>query len=163
MKKAATLIALVLLGYFFASRLRESPDPSYMRFQLQMPVESTEVAVTVLEKLPPHLDCEAMANRQTGFTQGFLDACDGCLLISQQCMYPLSGNDRILFDDRVTSRPYFSYEKGGLLTQQDFRVLFPDLSESALGALCIDLSKQLRRTPLFFLGGKTECVRPSEE
>ena len=161
MKKIVTFVILASLLYCF-SNLRETADPSYMRFYIQLPVNPHENAITILEKLPPYRDCDEMTDRQTGFIEAFLRGCDGCVLASQTCRDQLVGADRILFEDRVTNRPYFSYEKGGVRPQQDYRILLPDWSEEALDRVCGYLSKELRRTPFFFIDGKAECIRPSE-
>ena len=104
-----------------------------------------------------------MTENRREVARRFLRKCEECRLVSSACKDELTPMEQRYFDDAVTDRPYFSYEKGGIMPQQDFRFLFPDLDEAEVGRLCVELSNELRRSNvLFFLGGKTECVRPSE-
>ncbi len=150
MRNAIIFIVLAVLAYFLFFSSGEATDPSYMRFEVQKPFEiiytpvrppaafapageepapepeytgPTEFGLTFIIKLPPGVICEDMTEPRVAVMDDFLDECDDCRLIASVCKDVLGPTERAYFEDTVTDRPYFSYEKGGLLPDQDFRVL----------------------------------------
>ena len=161
-KKIVYLAVLLLIGYFFYTRVGESDNPVYVTYKVKMPLRAGTVGLTVIEKQRPGVTCRGVEPRQTGFITGFLEGCNGCRLTEAHCKDNLSAKELKIFDNRVVDMPYFSYEKGGLLSQQDFRILFTALTETEAKGVCYELRKYLRNNFLFFIGGPTECIRTSD-
>ncbi len=162
MKKILTLIVLGAIGYLLYTRVGESSDPSYGTYKITMPARSQEIGLTVIEKLRPGLECRGFNAKQAEFVTGFLDGCPRCELTDTNCKDNLSAREQKIFDNRVVDMPYFSYEKGGLVSQQDFRILFTALNQTQAKGVCLEIRKYLKNDFLFFIGGRTECVRTSD-
>ena len=162
MKKVLFLIVAVLIGYFFYTRVGESSSPSYGTYKLTMPSRSGQIGLTIIEKLRPGLECRGFNARKAAFVSDFLEGCPACKLTDANCKDNLNATEQKIFDNRVIDRPYFSYEKGGLMSQQDFRILFSALTEAESKGVCLEIRKYLKNDLLFFVGGRTECVRKSE-
>ena len=161
-RKFLYLAVLLLVGYFFYTRVGESDNPVYVTYKLTMPHRAATVSLTVIEKQRPGVTCRGVEPRQTDLISDFLEGCKGCRLTDAHCKDNLTGKELKIFDNRVVDTPYFSYEKGGLLSQQDFRILFPALTETEAKGMCYEFRKLFKSDFLFFLGGATECIRTSD-
>ena len=161
MKKLLPLVLIAVVAYFFFQYLGEESDsPSYLLVKLDFATDTGRpIAVTAIEKLAPGFSCsESLTTR---FTERLRDACGDCRIDTRSCSDHLSNAHRKAFDLRVLDVPYFAYEKGGLMPQQDFRLLFHGLDPAEAGGACVEMRKLIKNDILFFLGGSTECVRPS--
>jgi hypothetical protein len=162
LKKILWLLILAFIVYFFYTRVGESSSPCYGSYKVDMPLRRTTLHLTLIEKLRPGLDCGNFDPRKGDLIDGFLETCRSCELKGAHCQDNLTAKEVKIFDNRVVDVPYFSYEKGGLLSQQDFRILFTALTETEAKGVCIELRKTLKEDFLLFLGGRIECVRRSD-
>lgn len=154
-KKLLVLLAVVAVAVFFL-RGSEAAVPSYYLVEIEVPSGQTSRTMTLVEKLRPGVACRGL--RSTPLLTGFLEKCDGCRKLTESCSTNLSETHLRAFDGDVLSVPYFSYEWGGLLRQQDFRILFPGVPKEDADTVCIQLKNYLHDL-LFVLGGEADCVR----
>ena len=161
MKKLLPLLVLAAAGYLFYQYLGgESSTPSYLLVKLDFQTETGRpLGVTAVEKLAPGLKCSESLT--TKFVDTLREACGDCRIDTRSCSEHLSRTHERAFDMEVLDIPYFAYEKGGLVPQQDFRLLFHGLDAAEAGGACVQMRKLIKNDILFFLGGSNECVRPS--
>lgn len=161
MKKLLPLLILAGAGYLFYQYLGgESATPEYLMVKMNFESEGGRpLALTAIEKLPPGLSCSESLT--TKFVDNLRDACGDCRIDTKNCSEHLSRTHQRAFDMDILDVPYFAYEKGGLMPQQDFRLLFHGLDPAEAGGACVRMRKLIKNDILFFLGGSTECVRRS--
>lgn len=155
------LVVLAILGAAYYHYLgSESETPEYLLVKLAFESEGGRpLGLTAIEKLPPGISCSR--GLTTKFSEKLKKSCGNCEVETRSCSGNLSSTHEKAFEDRTLSMPYFSYEKGGLLPQQDFRLLFHGLDKAEAGGACVEMRKLIKNDLLFFIGGKTECVRES--
>lgn len=153
-KLVLILIALAAAVYFL--RGSEAAVPSYYLVKLEVPSGQQSLEVMLIEKLAPGVSCRGL--RSTRLSTSFLEQCEGCRKLTESCSASLSGTHLQAFRNDILPVPYFSYERGGLLRQQDFRVLFPGVAKEDADTMCVQLKNYLNDL-LFVLGGEADCVR----
>jgi len=152
--KKVVLFLLVVGGFLYWYLGAESNNPTYLVANVEMPKGNRQLNLTIVEKLRPGVS----KARSTGLIDRFMEKCSGCRLNPTSTSPNLPEKYERAFGFEVIPTPYFSYEKGGLLPQQDFRIFFNGVTKEDADTLCVDMRKYLHDF-LFFLGGKTACIR----
>jgi hypothetical protein len=153
--KKVVLFLLVVGGFLYWYLGAESSNPTYLIAKIEMPKGNRQLDLTIVEKLRPGVS----KARSTGLIDGFMKNCPDCRLNPTSTSTNLPEKYERAFGFEVLRTPYFSYEKGGLLPQQDFRIFFDGVTKEEADSVCVEMRKYLKNDFLFFLGGKTACIR----
>lgn len=160
MKKGLiAVIVLAVLYFFYLGDEPETPEYNVVEFSFESD-QGRPLGLTLAEKLPSGSSCRDGLMTKIG--SNLKQSCgNGCRVTFSKCGLGLTPVMRRAFDNELLDDPYLSYEKGGVLPQQDFRLLLAGLDRAEAEGACVDLREMLKNDALFFIGGRTECVRRS--
>lgn len=159
--KKGWFVVIVLAVLYFLYLGKEAETPEYNIIEYSFQSDSGRVlGLTLAEKLPPGKNCRD--GLMTGIGHDLKQSCGGeCRIVFSKCGLGLTPTLRRAFDNELMNDPYLSYEKGGILPQQDFRLIYTGLDRAEAEGACVDIREMLGNDALYFIGGRTECIRRS--
>lgn len=160
MKKGWIVLAvLAVLYYFYLGDEAETPEYNVIELSFETE-QGRSQHLTLAEKLPPGTPCQVKLMTPVG--KNVKANCGReCRLTHSQCGLDLTPAMRRAFDGETLDMPYLSYEKGGLMKQQDFRLLYSGLERTEMEGACLDMREMVGNDLMLLIGGGTECVRLS--
>lgn len=160
MKKGwIVLVVLAVLYFFYLGNEAETPSYNVMELSFETD-QGRGLGLTLAEKLPPGTPCQD--DLVTGLGQRIKLSCGReCRVTHMKCGLGLTPELRRAFDGETLNTPYLSYEKGGLMKQQDFRLLYRGLERTEMEGACLEMREMVGNDLMLLIGGGAECVRLS--